>query len=76
MDECGGVVDAVADHRHDFSGCSEALHFALLVFGEHFGNHPVDANGVSDGLCGACVVAGDHRHGEVEVMEMSHGVDC
>ena len=76
MDKCGSIVDAIADHRHNLADVLKALDFALLVFGEHFGNHPVNADGVGDGLRGACVVAGDHCHGEVEVMELLHSVNC
>ncbi len=46
----------------------QQLDLGRLVFGQHLGEHPVDADLAGDRLGGAVVVAGDHHHLETEVM--------
>ncbi len=75
LDERRRVVDAVTDHGHDLAGVLQALHLVLLVLGQHLGDDPVDADGVGDRLRGSGVVAGDHRDGQVEVVQSPHGLD-
>ena len=51
------------------------MHFVLLVLGQHFGDHSVDADGVGDGLGRPGIVAGDHRDGQAEIVKLLNGVD-
>ena len=54
--ECGGVVDAVADHGNDLAFGLEPTHHVDLVGREHFGDHGVDTDLRRDGVCGSAVV--------------------
>ena len=69
------VVDAVANHRNNFASFLEPLHLVLFVLWEHFGNDSVDADRIGNRLCSTSVVARDHRHGQLELVEPFHGVD-
>ena len=39
----GGVVDAIADHRHPLALLLQFGHFLILVLGQHLGEVRVDA---------------------------------
>ena len=62
LGERGGVVDPVADHRHDLALALQSLDLVHLFGGQHLGDHLVDADLAGDRVRRAAVVAGEqHR---------------
>ena len=61
MGQGGGVVDAVAHHRHLAAFVLQFGHLAGFVFRPYTGEHPVDTEVVSDGVRDRFGVAGDHH---------------
>src|SRR6185436_5422070 len=54
----GGVVDAVAGHRHDVALLLQLADLRSLLGGQHLGQHVLDADLRGDGPRGGRVVAG------------------
>ncbi len=59
LHQSGGIVDAIADHRHSSMGRLKLSHDRGLVLRQHFSVHLVYADFQADALCCALVVAGD-----------------
>ena len=65
----GGVVDAVADHRHHPAGGLQLLDHVGLARGQHPGDHLVDADRGRDGPGGALVVAGEQHRPQAQAAQ-------
>ena len=66
----GGIVDAVAGHRHDASFVLEPLHDGDLVLRQHLGDDVVDPELSRDRLGGRLAVARQHHHSD------AHAAQC
>src|SRR6056297_534437 len=71
--ECGGVVDAVADHRHG-AVLGEMFDGVGLVGGEEFGADVVDAGSAGERRGGGNVVAGEHRDAQYSPVQFADHV--
>ena len=67
--ECGGVVDAVADHGDRAAALLEALDGSGLVRRQHLRGDLVDAEPARDRVGDRLAVAGDHRDPDAEAVQ-------
>ena len=68
----GGVVDAVADHRHPAARVLQRGDLGGLVAGQHVGDDGVDTELAGDAPGGGLVVAGEHDDLDPEVVQRGH----
>ena len=73
LGERGGVVDAVADHRHLAALVLELFDSGRLVLGQHFGDHVLDADLGGDPLRGGVAVAGQHHRAHSQLAQGCDG---
>ena len=72
LGEGGGVVDAVADHRHPPALVLQLGDLGGLVAGQHLGDDGVDAELAGDAPGGGLVVAGEHDDLDPELVQRGH----
>src|SRR5207245_8057914 len=73
LDERGGIVNAVSDHRDGATFGLQAADLRDLVLRQNLGEHAVDADLDGYGPCGLGVVARDHRRLDVERVQLLNG---
>ena len=74
--EGGGVIDAVADHRHRIALRLEFCDFVGLAFRPHAGDHMtfVDTDLACDGACGGRIVSREHDGFDATFAEQFDGL--
>src|SRR5208337_4722912 len=75
LDQRGCVVDAIANHGDDPAFVLESANLGDFVFGQHLGQHSVDADLFGDRGSRAGVVAGDHGDLQPHGVQLTDHVD-
>ena len=71
MGECGGVVDAVADHRHGLALTLQAADDVDLLLRQHLRIDPFDADLGGDLLGDRLIVASEQHRSQAEFLELA-----